>query len=61
MKSGDLVRLVRHAPGYDGYRNGIVVSQHWNNLGTACRLEVAFGGQVVSIHPSWLEVINESR
>ena len=63
MKPGDLVRLVRHACTYDGYRDsiGIVVSQHWNSLGTARRLEVAFGGQTVSIHPSWLEVINASR
>lgn len=63
MKPGDLVRLVRHASSYDGYRNriGIVVSKHWNDLGTACRLEVAFGGQTVSIHPSWLEVISEDR
>jgi len=65
VKPGDLVRLVRHAPSYYGFRNsiGVVVSQRWNSLGTACTLEVAFRGQVVSVHPSWLmvESISESR
>lgn len=65
MKPGDLVRLVRHAPSYylNGFRNsiGVVVSQPWNNFGPARRLEVAFGGRTVSIHPSWLEVISERR
>ena len=63
MKPGDLVRLVRHAPSHYGFRNsvGLVVSQRWNSRGTACVLQVAFGKQVMDVHPGWLEVVNESR
>ena len=63
MKPGDLVRLAGHHARSEeqGGNVGIVVSKHWNSSGTACRLEVAIGGELLSVHPAWLEVVNESR
>ncbi len=63
MKVGDLVRLAGHHARYEetGSNVGIIVAKHWNSLGTACRLEVVFGEMLETVHPAWVEVINESR
>ena len=63
MKIGDLVRLAGHHARSEEIGNnvGIIVSKHWNTLGTACRLEIAIGEDLMSVHSAWVEVINESR
>lgn len=63
MQVGDLVRLSPNCSliRKHGSAVGIVVGKHWNNLGTACRMEVVFRGEVESVHPAWLRKVRESR
>lgn len=61
MNPGDLVRLAGHHARAEehGGSVGVIVAKHWNSLGTACRLEVAIGGDLMSVHPAWVEIITE--
>ena len=61
MNPGDLICLAGHHARSEelGDNVGVIVAKHWNALGTACRLEVAIGGELMSVHPSWVEVITE--
>ena len=63
MKQGDLARLAGHHARAEehGDNVGVDVAKHWNSLGTACRLEVAIGGDLMSVHPAWVEVIEKSE
>ena len=64
MKVGDLVRLtgnearLRELPVGNV---GVVVSKHWNFHGTECSFEIIIDGDLMHVHPKWVEVINESR